>query len=347
MTEMTAAQLKAEHLRLLGPEAGGIYNALWNEVVELHWEWQQYLKLFAQPQKGVDALNEAAGAFFYLAQHALWQHIVLSIACLTDRPQSMGKADKRNLTVRSLSGEMTTDSAFAQEFHELIASRASSWAFAKDWRHKYLAHRDLDTALGRAVPLPAIGRSDVEGALSALREILNLIHEVHFGGSVLFEGLHRIGYARVISRNETRRGRPVAVAAPDVRTVPARVHCPSGGSSARGGEALCGGELADRLGEALGTARAHRQIPPRARIVQQVEARREPRDAALPLVRSRLRACLGTHGLVAGIEEPRRVGGVGGAVLVGAAEHGQEREGERERPHAPEASIRTRPERAD
>lgn len=222
MTEMTAAQMKAEHIHVLGSEAGGIYNALWNEVVELHWEWQQYLKLFAQPQEGLDAQNEAAGAFFYLAQHALWQHIVLSIACLTDRPQSMGKADKRNLTVRGLSGEMTTDSPFIQELDDLIASRASSLAFAKDWRDKHLAHRDLDTALGRAAPLPAIGRSDVEGALSALRDILNVIHEKHFGGSVLFEGLRRIGDADALiaflrlgtkadkqRRERLRAGRPL------------------------------------------------------------------------------------------------------------------------------------------
>ncbi len=63
---------------------------------------------------------------------------------------------------------------------------------------------------------------DPQGALSALREILNLIHEVHFGGSVLFEGLHRIGDADALvaflrlgakadkeRRDRLRAGRPL------------------------------------------------------------------------------------------------------------------------------------------
>lgn len=88
------------------------------------------------------------------------------------------------------------DGALAEEVEALIGARASTWGFAKGWRDKTLAHRDLDTALGRrAEPLEGIGRAEVEGALESLRAVLNLIHERRLGGSVLFEGLHRIGDA--------------------------------------------------------------------------------------------------------------------------------------------------------
>jgi hypothetical protein len=184
MPEFSAAEVREEHQRVLGQELGDLYHALWQEAVWLHFEWQQYLKLFGQEQQGLDLLNEAAGALFYVVQKTLLDSVVLSIARLTGPLQSSGQD---NLTLRRLRLH-GGDPDVARSLDELIAARAPAWAFVGPWRNKRLAHRDLETALERrATSLPPITRADVEGALAAIRDTLNFIQKRYFQSEVLYK----------------------------------------------------------------------------------------------------------------------------------------------------------------
>ena len=46
----TAQQVRDEHVSVLGPDLGSLYNALYNEVTWLHAKWNQYRILFAESQ---------------------------------------------------------------------------------------------------------------------------------------------------------------------------------------------------------------------------------------------------------------------------------------------------------
>jgi hypothetical protein len=181
--ELTADQTREEHLRVLGPVLGEVYHALWHETVWLHFTWKQYLTLFAQPQEGVDELNAAAPAFFFVVQNTLWEHVLLSIARLTGPPKSKGQD---NLTVQGLPA-LVPDAAFGGHLGSMLATREPIWASATKWRHKRLAHHDLDVALGRAEPLPGVSRDDVEAALAALRAVLNAVARKYLGGEVAYD----------------------------------------------------------------------------------------------------------------------------------------------------------------
>jgi hypothetical protein len=168
----SAEEVEREHLGVLGPELGPTYHVLYEEVTWLHAKWNQYRQLYATPQT-VDLLNRTAGFFFRVIQDVLWEDVVLHIARLTDSPKSMGKA---NLTLRRLP-EVITIPELAAEVENLVDKVQKESAFARDWRNRRIAHRDLSLALDvEAEPLQAVSRAQVERVLSAIRAVLNKIH---------------------------------------------------------------------------------------------------------------------------------------------------------------------------
>lgn len=184
MTSRNSEEVRAEHIRVLGHKLGEEYNALWQETVWLHFEWQQHEKLFSQSREILDTLNELAGAFFWTTQRVFFEHTMLSISRLTGPVQSSGK---HNLTIKRLP-RLTSDAAFAVELDELIKHHEASWTFTKPWRNKLLAHRDLNTALGRAAqPIPPATRADIAQALNAIATVLNRIEAKYFDSEVIYD----------------------------------------------------------------------------------------------------------------------------------------------------------------
>ena len=51
--EPNADEVKAHRMKMLGPELGLVYNALYNKCVLLHVKWRQYLELFGYKPEGL------------------------------------------------------------------------------------------------------------------------------------------------------------------------------------------------------------------------------------------------------------------------------------------------------
>lgn len=184
-TNKTADEVRAEQLAILGADLGTFYGALQYEVTWCHAKWQQYRILFAHTDQRVDLLNEAAGFFFKVVQDVMWEDVLLHVARLTDPPKSAGKA---NLTIHRLP-DLVTDSVLASEVRALAESASLKCAFAREWRHRHLAHRDLDLALDRvhALPLPPVSRLAVTEALGSISSALNRVESHYFDSHVAFE----------------------------------------------------------------------------------------------------------------------------------------------------------------
>jgi hypothetical protein len=65
----------------------------------------------------------------------------------------------------------------AAELGELIRRGVDGpWKPIRDWRHKQLAHLDLDVVLERrAEPLPPVQRADIDASLAALTAVIHAI----------------------------------------------------------------------------------------------------------------------------------------------------------------------------
>ena len=70
-----------------------------------------------------------------------------------------------------------------------MANAISVSGFARDWRNRYLAHRDLALALGRAQPLEDASRHLVRVAIAAVADVLNAI-QGHYLQSTTYYGSH-------------------------------------------------------------------------------------------------------------------------------------------------------------
>lgn len=171
--EQTPEQVEAEHVAILGADLGPLYHALWKDRASLVVKWQEYVEAFGSPER-VDLLNSAAGLFFRIVQDALWADTVLHLCRLTDPPQSVGKA---NLTLQRLP-QAITDLALRDEVSALVDKAVAATEFARDWRNRHLAHRDLALALNQvAQPLAPASRQQVVAALSAVHAVLKKISQ--------------------------------------------------------------------------------------------------------------------------------------------------------------------------
>ena len=185
----THEQVHEERNEVLGPKLGPLYQGLYEEVTWLHAKWKQYRILFAESPGRIRLLNEVAGFFFRVIQDVLWEDVVLHIARLTDPPKSAGKD---NLTLLRLEGALTeqalTEPALSVEVATLVERARMAAKFARDWRNRRLAHRDLSLAIENGVrPLPGISRADVENALDGIWAVLNKIEGHFFQSQVAFE----------------------------------------------------------------------------------------------------------------------------------------------------------------
>lgn len=179
----SAEQVEADHLAALGQGLGPLFHALDNEVGWLHAKWKQYRHLYAAPE-AIDVLNEAAGFFFRLMQDMMWEDAVLHVARLTDPPRSMRKD---NLTFRRLPAAIS-EPALAGRVSALVDAAVSDSEFARDWRNRHLAHRDLHLALGSlAEPLALASRQHMETVLASFRSVLNAVNLHYWDSTTAYE----------------------------------------------------------------------------------------------------------------------------------------------------------------
>lgn len=159
---------------------------LYNELAWLNLKWGEYVELFGTKPTRIELINKAAGDFFRIIQDGMWEDSLLHIARLTDSPRTAGKD---NLSIRTLP-ELITDATIRETVEKAIAAALKESEFARDWRNRHIAHKDLKLALKEgAEPLKAASRAAVKSALAAIAEVLNTISRAFMDSTTIYEGL--------------------------------------------------------------------------------------------------------------------------------------------------------------
>jgi AbiU2 len=79
------------------------------------------------------------------------------------------------------------DPEVASEVRALVDAAKARSEFAREWRNRHIAHRDLVLALdAKAEPLPGVSRQHVEDALASFAAIINALHTRYLDGEVAF-----------------------------------------------------------------------------------------------------------------------------------------------------------------
>src|SRR2546428_12753884 len=115
---LTADEVREEHLASMGPHLGPVYNALWNEVAWLHAKWHEYKELYGEKPPRLELLNRASGFFFRIVQDTLWEDTLLHLARLTDPSRSAGRPNPTAFQPPSLGNEPGLPEQFEALFTE-------------------------------------------------------------------------------------------------------------------------------------------------------------------------------------------------------------------------------------
>jgi hypothetical protein len=181
---LTTEQARSKSTTAMPAPLGEIYHWLHDELAWLHIKWSNFCRLYAKDRERVDLLNAAAPTFFSELRQTLLEDVLLHLCRITDQPKS-GRHD--HLTFKRIPAAIP-DAALRAAIQPLVADTEHKTKFARDWRNRRLAHRELPAPHGQAAqPLPEATRQDVEDALTALRKVMNQIERHYLNESVLYE----------------------------------------------------------------------------------------------------------------------------------------------------------------
>jgi hypothetical protein len=192
---------RLEYQNKMGKEWGLVYHLLWNQCAQLHFRWTYYCELFGNSQTEIDVMNQAAPGLFETIHDVLWESILLDIAKFCDPPKIAGK---KPLSLEFLA-TLIPNGQVAELKNRLFELKLKT-AFARDWRHRHIAHWDYaHSADSDKNPLATASRFAVKEALAAIVNVLEAI-DVHFTGSSLYfdgdenEPRHLIRELKLIQR---------------------------------------------------------------------------------------------------------------------------------------------------
>jgi hypothetical protein len=177
-------EIRREKVAAMGEELGELHFLLWKDLTWLHLEWQQYRELFGTNESRIDLMNRTAPRFFTSLERVLWQDVLLTLSRLADPAATGGQ---QNLTFRQLLLHITNPE-MRFRFIEALNMYEAAARFARDWRHRRFAHRELSHASdAKTHSLIPASRASVERALQAARELMNLLEDELQGGETAYD----------------------------------------------------------------------------------------------------------------------------------------------------------------
>jgi hypothetical protein len=152
------------------------FEAIDNEVVKLHYNWQMYRQLYGENPERIEILNETAFSFFNQLNDIFYDHIQLSISRLTDPAWTKLKKEKRaNLSLKKLQEELQgCEFPLIYTIDNLIDELDLSCEKYRARRNKRIAHLDLESVIDPLQNTSA-SRAEIEVSLNILRTIMNVV----------------------------------------------------------------------------------------------------------------------------------------------------------------------------
>ena len=176
-------EFREERIRVLGEEFGLLYDSVYNGILMLFFNWQEYRELFGTKESRIKILNEAAPNFFYIVQRRLWESLLLDICKLTDPAKSAGK---KNASINSIN-QFITDEEFKNRVSNRVSELMKATSFCRDWRNRHISHSDFELAVNKtAKQLEEANSEKIEKVLDLFQEYINLFQNHYFNITTAF-----------------------------------------------------------------------------------------------------------------------------------------------------------------
>ena len=193
----TSDEVLRDYQKKMGVELGDEFNRLYNECAWLHLKWRDYRALFGTSSDRIDLLNAAAGGFFVMIETTMREDLLLHICRLTDQPSNKGRGRRERLSVLRLTTQV--DPKIHDKVRGLVSKAIKETEFARDWRDRYIAHRDLPLALKLgARPLAKASRKKMSEAIDGIVAVLHAVEGHYLGTTVAYEHVSHLGDAETL-----------------------------------------------------------------------------------------------------------------------------------------------------
>ena len=153
-----------------------------NLVVDLNIQWQMFDELFSEPENHL-LFRKSGAAFFLHLREYLSDLLCLSISRFFDPPQSSGRD---NLSIKALLAYFELDPVRNELTTTEVELRAKWENGIRTWRHKRLAHSDLETAFSGAT-LPAIPYADIQYLVEGISRLSRKMRQCGCGTDVHYK----------------------------------------------------------------------------------------------------------------------------------------------------------------
>jgi hypothetical protein len=201
----------------MGPALGDLYFLLWQELSWLNFTHTEFKQLFADRSDHIELMKRYGRDFFSLVERLLWHDLFLGLCRIADPPRSVGKD---NLTVQRVP-PLISDPSLRADVQLLVESAASRTAFARDWRNRQIAHRDLLKSMDPVLhPLSPATRQDLDDSMLALEKVMNAVQLPFLNSTTSFGVIQAERGARELMYHLRRLDRVEPQPGPDAEPAP-------------------------------------------------------------------------------------------------------------------------------
>ncbi len=122
----------------------------------------------------IDLLNSTAPFFFIKLREFYWNRLILAISRFTDRPKTNGY---ENLSIQVLT-EFAKElpEPLEKQINQNVESVLKTSVSVRDYRNKFISHRDVETAKLTDHDFPTIYVETIENMLSIIGDSLNIFY---------------------------------------------------------------------------------------------------------------------------------------------------------------------------
>ncbi|OGU56056.1 MAG: hypothetical protein A2X64_05175 [Ignavibacteria bacterium GWF2_33_9] len=178
----TAEEYKQELIDTMGNELGFLFYELLNDVYYLSSLWEEFKELYGVNEKRINLLNQTAPYLFYLVHTIFWKELILTVTRITD-PEKTGPFVNASLY---LFISKMKDEPFKEECKKELEFVNASSEFCRDWRNKWIAHKDYNiTTNPEAKQLSNGSRNDFQKIVEMIQQLTNKI-QAHYLDSTTY-----------------------------------------------------------------------------------------------------------------------------------------------------------------
>lgn len=165
-----------------------IFIHLCQDVASLHYKWDFYQDLFAEPEDA-NLLSDMAGWAFQIIEESVRKDMAMAISRLSDPAESFGH---ENISLANLARRCPGVSGI----DTILSNFQAACATVKKYRDKMIGHNDLKSRIEpHENPVPGIAKSDIDTILARAADLLNAVSRHYSDQSYVFDLMFPLGGA--------------------------------------------------------------------------------------------------------------------------------------------------------